>query len=53
MKLTQSHTNKELDLKSLVAAETGLEASDVTAEFKVYDIASKLSLTSPNISLDK
>lgn len=53
MKLIQDHTTNELDLKSLVAAELGLEATNVTVEFKVYDTASKLSLTSPNISLDK
>lgn len=39
MKLTQGHTTNKLNLKSLFATERRLEASDRTAEFKVYDTA--------------
>lgn len=38
-KLTQGHTTNKLNLKSLFATERRLEASDRTAEFKVYDTA--------------
>lgn len=45
MKFTQGQTHNELDLKSLVATEPEPDANDVTADFKVCDTASKLSLT--------
>lgn len=45
MKLTQGHTT--------IMVGRGHEASDLTVEFMVYAIASKVSLTAPNISLDK